>query len=244
MYQPFAYMAAAAGGLPDIYTTGLEQWFAPELATSVSEFLTDQSGNARDGSSGGTQWNWDGSNNYVYLSSANTTDNVLNTDYHPSSLDTVFTLQIWAYMEAGGPSAGELGLLHQLQNTGNSANTMNLRASGTILKSQQRQSSNVFLTLNSVWNAWHMFTYSYDVNEISSGVKQEFFLDDGTTSVTANTTIAVTNSTGFFVGGKFDNNVNNYWADLKVGSIKVYSTALTSTEVSTNYNAEKAHYGL
>ena len=88
-FIPFGYFLKvqnAGGGLPAIYTTNLEQWFAPEAASDLSGYVTDQSGNTRNGSVSNP-------NSYIsyestgaglnYTSQPLSPENVIDTAYLP-----------------------------------------------------------------------------------------------------------------------------------------------------------------
>lgn len=235
---PFGFLAGAAGGLPDILTTGLEQWFAPEVASSTSEFVIDQSGNARDGIVSGS-WGYDISPQLV----SNTNySNAIETGYHVD-LSGDFTVQIWAQifdMNAGG---FEAGLMHMLTNTGNSANALNFRFDRALdrLKYQLRASSgailnNVQYTGNE--ELWTMYTVTRN-NSTSTA-----YAYANTTLIGTGTGAMTSGQRDFYIAGLFDNNVNNYFTNVKIGSVKQYSVYHTSSDITTNFDAEKAYYGL
>jgi hypothetical protein len=93
-------------------------------------------------------------------------------------------------------------------------------------------------TLNYPINQWVMLTSTYD-----NGAYEFFFNDSSVASGTGfsgvNTTLA--GSTGLKVAA------SNYGAgnfNVNWGKLMIYNTKLSSTEVTTNFNATKADYGL
>lgn len=235
---PFGFLAPTAGGvLPNILTTGLQQWFAPEVATTTSQFVIDKSGNGRNGIVSGS-WGYDISPELV--SNTNYSKAIL-TDYHVD-LSTSFTIQVWAQI-TGVSSTGECGLMHMIPNTGDSTNSCNFRydpnASFGRLKYQLRGSSgtilnNVQYTGNETY--WTMYTITYNGTTAYAYANKTLIGSTGG--------VMTSGKDNFFIGGIFDNNVSNYFTNLKVGSVKQYNVYHDATDIATNFDAEKDYYGV
>ncbi len=244
MYQPFAFMASAGGGgLPDIYQgTNLEQWLAPEVAASTSDFETDQSGNGRDATIGGSEWLWNASN-YLEITSGTSTSNVVTTGYKPD-MSNAFTYQVWVWVVSTSGTSGDAdcGILHNLTG-GNSANSFSWRARRTTtFTTFMRAGGSAIFSYNDTggWGQWRMLTFT------SSGTGDyTLYWDDaqkhqnlGASSMSSG------QDTTMYLGGIFDGNTSNYFTAVKYGAYRVYTEELSSTNVQTNFDAEKAHYGL
>lgn len=241
--QPFGFLAGAAGGaLPDIYTTNLDQWFAPEAATTVDEWVVDQSGNGRDGTVGGTEWVWNG-DNYPEITSGTSTSNVITCNYKPD-MSGNFTIQVWVNVITTSGTVGDAdcGIVHNLTG-GNSTDSFSFRARRTTNLATFVRNSGGSVIFNTnytgFWSSWQLATYTYNTSTGS-------VLYWGTTqkATSANTGMSSGRDTTMYLAGIFDNNTSNYFTAVKYGSYKVYSETLGLTEITQNYNAEKAHYGL
>ncbi len=245
---PFSYLATPAGGLPDIYIgSNLDQWLAPEIATSTSEYLIDQSGNARNATLGGTEWVWNGGN-YLEITSGTSTSNVVNLGYKPD-MSNAFSYQVWVYVEdttgEAGPGDNDCGILHNLT-TGNSANSFSFRARSvdrTVTFMRAGGGAIFNNTQNGTWDNWICYTFTYLLDAGTSDCR----LYEGTNLVQetlGGPAMSSGQDTQMYLAGIFDGNTTNYFEKVRYGAYRVYSEELSSANITTNYNAEKAHYGL
>lgn len=243
---PFGFLAPSAGALPDIVTDSLEQWFAPEAASDMSEWVVDQSGNGRDGTVGGAEWSW-AEGDYAAITSGTSTSNVITTNYKPD-MSAEWTFQVWINVvtTSGVSGDADCGILHNLQDS-NSLNALTMRArrtdnfASTVFASSGGAGAvNMNVNLTGFWNSWQCATLTYD--PVTEGCKLYW----GTTLKATNGTKSMTSGKGttMWLAGLFDGNSSNYFTEVYYGAYRVYTKYLNSTEITQNYDAEKAHYGL
>ena len=82
-----------------------------------------------------------------------------------------------------------------------------------------------------VWTNVAANSFELFINGISQGSKSHSFA-------------SVKNTTSPLYIGSFNNGQFPQWMNGKVGITRLYSAALTSSEVLQNYNADKSKYGL
>ena len=248
--QPWGFLAGAgaAGVLPDIYSgSNLDQWLAPEIASSTTDYAIDQSGNTRNATVAGSEWIWN-TNGYLEIAAGTDTNNVVQLGYKPD-MSNAFSFQVWVYVEdtsgEAGPSDNDCGVLHNLT-TGASANSFSIRArSGDRTVTFMRASGGAIFnnTQSSSWDAWKCYTFTYLLDAGTSDCR----LYEGTTLIQESLggpAMSTGQDTQMYLAGIFDGNSGNYFEKVKYGAYRVYSEELSSANITTNYNAEKAHYGL
>ena len=247
LIQPYGFLGAAAAEaatLPNIYSgSNLEQWIAPEVSTSVSSFQTDYSGNGRDVSIGGGEWSWNG-DNYLEITAGTGTGNSVDTLYKPDmSGDFTFQVWVWVVSTSGISGDADVGILHNLQ-TGVSANSFSFRARRTTtFTTFMRPAGSAIFNYNDAggWGQWRMLTFT------GNGTTNDMTLywDDAVKHQNLATSgMSAGQDTQMYLAGIFDGNSSNYFTAVKYGAFRQYTEELTSTQVTTNFNAEKAHYGL
>ena len=232
---------AVSAALPSIYTTNLDQWFAPEAATTLSEYVTDQSGNARNGSIS----NPDSFLSYEstgvglnYTAQPLSPENVIDTDYLPN-YKSAFTVQIWvkfdilnqesvpAFVNNRTTSAVDNRLAWTINGTQHSF----IIYSGT--------SSTFNLTYTQALSTWKMMTFTTNGEN-----SHKLYADTTSVSSGSTTMTGTTDGDPLRIAGQFKGNTNRWIKDASIGSYKIYSEELSLANITTNYNAEKATYGL
>ena len=241
MFTPFAYQGtkAAGGGLPAIYTTNLQQWFAPEAASDLTTYVTDQSGNGRDGSVS----NPDSYLSYEatgvglnYALQPITPENVINTLYEPN-YKSAFTLQVWANITSTNSVPAFINNRKGSAVTDRFVWTLSGTNHSLIVYSGGSAAFN--LTYTSPSSTWHLLTYTSDGSSDHRLYANLSQVNSSTSGIGASLP-----GVALDIGGQFKGNSGRWITDASIGSYKIYSEELTITEITTNYNAEKALYGL
>jgi len=90
-------------------------------------------------------------------------------------------------------------------------------------------------------NTWYQIVYVF--TNVAANTFQTFV--NGVSIGTVNHSLAsILNTTTNLYIGSYNNGEYAQWFDGKIGITRLYSSALTSTEVLNNYNADKSKYGL
>ena len=90
-------------------------------------------------------------------------------------------------------------------------------------------------------NTW---THVVSVYKTVSTKTLEVFINGVSKDSESHTMSSVTNNTGaLYIGSTSSANSSNYWEG-RIGIVRLYNTALSSTDVLANYNGSKAIYGL
>lgn len=239
MFTPIGFFQAAGGGLPAIYTTNLEQWFAPEAASDLTGYVTDQSGNARNGSVSNP-------NSYIsyestgaglnYASQPLSPENVIDTQYLPN-YKGAFTLQIWANITSTNSVPAFVNNRTTSAVTDRVAWTLSGTAHSLIVYSGGSATFNLTYTQPS--STWKMLTFTTNGSN-----SHQLWVDTSVQDSSATSYSGATAGADLRIGGQFKANTGRWITDASVGSWKIYSEELSVTEITTNYNAEKATYGL
>ena len=238
LHHNLAY-GAAYSPLPSIYTTNLDQWFAPEAATSLSEYVVDQSGNSRDGSIG----NPDSFLSYEstgvglnYTAQPLSPENVIDTDYLPN-YKSAFSMQIWANITSTNSVPAFVNNRTDGTTTNRVAWTINGTAHSLIIYSGTSATFN--LTHTQTASTWNMLTFTTNGEN-----SHKLYVDTSEQTSSTSTLSGTTEGDTLRIGGQFKGNTARWITDASVGSWKVYREELSLANITTNYNAEKATYGL
>jgi hypothetical protein len=91
--------------------------------------------------------------------------------------------------------------------------------------------TNVWYQVVAVWTNVATNNFELFINGVSQGSKSHSFT-------------SVKNTTSPLYIGSFNNGAFAQWLNGKVGVVRLYSSALTSFQVTQNFNADKSKYGL
>ena len=72
----------------------------------------------------------------------------------------------------------------------------------------------------------------------------ELFINGVSIGSTSHSFSSIKNTTNPLYIGSFNNGQFSQWLNGKVGIVRLYNSALTSSQVSQNFNADKSKYGL
>lgn len=190
---------------------------------------TDLSGNSNTGTlTNGPSYSsansgsilFDGVNDYVTISSMSV---------------STFTYQAWVYSTPSN-SGGDYGYFHSAGSFGLAMSEGGVLWDGTVLGDLYYYNSSSAVDLNCVLpqNVW--VNIACVIDELSKVLK---IYINGSLQSTTNVTTTQTNITEF---GRFAGGVHYF--NGRKSNIAIYNRALSATEVTENYNALKARYGL
>lgn len=178
---------------------------------------------------------FDGANDYIQI--ADSTDLRANTT-------NVRTVQTWvkikSYVDAdgiwgkqyGAPSYDGYSLAIKTNNI------LRLQMNGGAVNGGYNSSNNAFTS-----NTWFLVTA---VVRFGGNTNQSLvYVNDNTTPVVSanNAETSIPNINAPFIFGR-DVQEGTDYADIDVGALYVYDTALSTTQIAQNYNATKSRYGL
>jgi hypothetical protein len=92
-------------------------------------------------------------------------------------------------------------------------------------------SINTWYQVVAVWTNLATNTFELFINGVSQGSKAHSFT-------------SIRNTTNPLYIGSFNNGQFAQWLNGKIGIVRIYNSALTSSQVTQNYNANKSKYGL
>ena len=187
-------------------------------------------------SSGGGYLTFNGSNQYLGLNTS------LNSKLSPVNTSTIISIFLWVYPMNNGVIVSELG--STTPNTGWHDSQINMVA-GTLRFSVWSNGTGFASTISTPLNAWYYAGFTYNGTNLVGYV-------NGVSAVTSGTISRQTpynnNSGGglyYAVAAADSTNLGNGSAsNMRFGGMQMYNTALNSTDVLQNYNAQKSRFGL
>jgi hypothetical protein len=187
-------------------------------------------------SSGGGYLTFNGSNQYFV------TNTSLNSKLSPVNTSTVISIFLWVYPMDNGVIVQELG-----QTTPNSAwhDSQIEMVSGTLRFSVWQNQPGFASTIATPLNNWYYIGFTYNGTNLVGYVN----------GVSAVTTGTISRQTPYNNGGNLPlhyavaaadgtNLGDGTASNMRFGGMHIYNTALSSTNVLANYNAQKSRFGL
>jgi len=233
---------------PTIITSGLILNYDISNSSSYSgsgATITDLQGNSSATtansptytSSGGGYLTFNGSNQYFV------TNTSLNSKLSPANTSNVLSIFVWVYPMDNGVIVAELG-----QATTNALwhDSQIEMVSGTIKFSVWSGSvQNLSSSISTPLNNWYYVGFTYDGTNLRGYVNGSLAVTSGTISrqtpynngsgVGLHYSVASIDSTSLGDGT---------YANMRFGGMQIYNTALTGSNVLTNFNATKSRFGL
>lgn len=162
------------------------------------------------------------------------------TSYTLSSSSDDYTLEAWIYVETSSGTTTNADSI--IGSSGSYGVGMQVAINGSVprINFGARNTSN-FYGNNFTYNSWKHVVWSHD-----TGVGSTVYMNGSQdiTSTGSSYQISGTSSDWGTIGiGYSSPRVTGYF-DGKMGPIRMYNRAITSTEVAKNFNASKARYGL
>lgn len=178
----------------------------------------------------------------------NGTSSMINTNrqyiddgaYSLSSTTDDYTLEAWIYVETSQGTTTNADSI--IGSQGSYGVGMQVGINGTVprINHGARSTSN-FYSSNLTYNSWYHIVWSHDTG-VGSTVYHNGVSD--TTSSGSSYQISSTSANwGNMTIGNSSNRVSGYY-DGKMGPIRMYNRAITSEEVTRNFNASRAKFGV
>jgi hypothetical protein len=220
---------------PAIVTSGLQVFWDPANTASypgsgTSVFNITPGGSTHTGTlQDGISFTSSGSASYFTGDGVN--DDILNTSYSGAT-SGVGTLSVWLY-----PTSPINTGLNYYAAVGSPTGTGEARAiaansSGWYFISNGSSPQDQLIA-SQTFNTWQQ------ISIVFNGTSVKFYIN--TTEYSYTKTINTPSSSRIRIGEALWNNEN---APARIGSVAVYNTALSSSDITTNFNALKGRYGL
>lgn len=226
-----------------VVTNGLVLYFDPSNTASYpgsGTTITDLSGNGLNGTMSNlsftsSYFTYNGTNSQISIS-----DNAL---LEPGSGD--WTMEVWVNQNATGndvvlgkfdPGGLSQDVSYSIRTTSSTYYAQLGSGSGSGSTLFQNSTNHV-----GTLNTWYQIVYVF--TNVAANTLQTFV--NGTSIGSVNHSLAglLNTSTNLYIGS-YNNGEYAQWFDGKIGITRLYNRALTSAEVSENYNADKSKYGL
>ena len=177
---------------------------------------------------------FNGTNQYLV------TQTNLNTKLSPANTSTVISVFVWVYMTDNGVIVSELG-----QTTINTSwhDSQIERVAGTVRFSVWSNVPGFASSITTNTNTWYYIGFTYDGSTLTGYVNGS---SAGSAAYTRATPfngcglglyygLAVIDSTSLGDGT---------YANCRIGAFHVYNTAISTTQVLSNFNAQRSRYGV
>jgi len=225
----------------DFVTTNLKLYFNPDsyLSYPVSgTTITDLTGNSLNGTLSNITFNkpyftFNGSSSQITI-----TDNAL---LEPGSGD--WTMEVWINVSN---STGSRVVLGKIASGGNSSDISyairilngNIRADFNSGAVSAVSTANYALTLNT----WYQFTYVF--NNVSNNDIITYVNGQYSSTITHSYTSLQNTSTNLHLGSYNGGAAFQQWFSGQMGIVRIYSSALSASDVSKNFEANRDIYGI
>lgn len=166
-----------------------------------------------------------------------------NVGLEPQSGD--FTIEVWVNQSVAGNDVvlGKFNAGGLTQNVGYS-----IRTTGSVFYAQYGSGSGSGSTLfqnstnhTATIGTWYQLVYVF--TNIASNTFETFVNGTSIGSVNHSLASILNTSTNLYIGS-YNNGEYAQWYDGKIGIVRMYNKALTSSEVLGNFNVDKSKYGL
>ena len=145
-----------------------------------------------------------------------------------------FTIEAWVYVTS---VSGFRGIISKT-NAGGGQTSYRIFINGTNVSSTMGDNA-----VNSTSYSLSNNTWSHVVYVFTNGSSLETFINGDSVNSISCGTITVPNSTApLYIGG--ETSAGSRWFNGRIGIVRLYNIALSSTDVLANYNGSKAIYGL
>jgi hypothetical protein len=200
--------------------------------------INDLSGNGLNGTMSNISFT---SPYFSYNGSSSQVSVADNSLLEPGSGD--WTMEVWVNQTTSGNDV----VLGKFDNGGVSADvSYSIRTTGTAYFAQMGSGSGSGSTLfvnstsyTGTLDTWYQLVYVF--TNVAANTLQTFVNGSSIGTVSHSLASILETSTNLYIGS-YNNGEYPQWFDGKVGIVRLYSSALTSSEVLQNYNADKSKY--
>jgi len=226
----------------NITTDGLVLYYDPSSASSYpgsGTTITDLSGNSRNGTMSNISFT---SPYFSYNGTSSQISIADNAALEPGSGD--WTMEVWVNQSVSGNDV----VLGKFDPGGSSQDvSYSIRTTGTTYYAQigsgSGSGSTLFVNSTSYTgtiNTWYQIVYVFKNGATKT---LETFVNGSTIGIVNHNLASILNTPSNLYIGSYNNGEYSQWFDGKIGITRLYNTALTSSQVLQNYNADKSKYG-
>jgi hypothetical protein len=227
----------------NITTDGLVLYYDPSSTSSYpgsGTTITDLSGNGRNGTMSNISFT---SPYFAYNGSSSQVSIADNALLEPGSGS--WTMEIWVNQSTSGndvvlgkfdPGGLTIDVSYSIRTTGTAYYAQIGSGSGS--------GSTLFVNSTSYTgtiNTWYQIVYVFKNGATKT---LETFVNGSTIGTVSHGLASILNTPSNLYIGSYNNGEYSQWFDGKIGITRLYNTALTSSQVLQNYNADKSKYGL
>ena len=228
---------------PDPVSSNLVLYYDPSNSSSYSgsgTTINDLSGNGLNGTMSNISFT---SPYFSYNGSSSQVSVADNSLLEPGGGD--WTMEVWANQSASGNDV----VLGKFDDGGLAADvSYSIRTTGTTYYAQMGSGSGSGSTLyvNSTNYTGTIGSWSQIVYVFKNGATKtlQTFVNGSSIGTVNHSLASILNTSNNLYIGSYNNGEYPQWFDGKVGITRLYSAALTSSEVLQNFNADRAKYGL
>lgn len=226
--------------LPNIVTSNLVLWYDPNFATSYSgsgSTITNLANTSLSGTMSNITYtspyfSYNGTNSQISIA-----DNAL---LEPGSGN--WTMEAWVYLSNN--SGGKV-ILGKFDNGGAAADvSYSMRISNSNVFAQMGDGTGAFINSTSYTLTLNTWTHVIYVWKNGSTKTLETYINGSSIGSLNHNLNSLLNSTNPLYIGSYNNGEYSQWMNGRIGITRLYNTALTSSQVSQNYNSSKSIYGL
>jgi hypothetical protein len=183
-------------------------------------------------STGGGYLTFNGSTQYLGTNTA------LGSKLNPANTSTVISVFVWAYPMDNGVIVSELG--QTTPNTGWHDSQIEMVAGTLKFSVWSGAVQNLPSTISTPLNAWYYMGFAYNGTTLTGYV-------NGVSAVTSGTIARATPGAALYYAIAAADGTSlgdGTYANMRFGGMQVYNTALSTSDVLQNYNAQKSRFGL
>ena len=262
LFNSASYLYFNGNAATNAYLNGINVWTATIVTSSsdiitdnlfmkldasnyVSGLWTDETSNGNNATINGATWlSTDGG--IFDLDGVNDNIQIPHKSQFSLSTTTQKTIQVWVKIDALPGSNLQIPVFGKLSNSfafdgywgGLFSNTGNTRivTNGTGIQRITTSTTNPISI-----NNWYLFTFISQITSTANTTK--LYINTTEISSTAHGTDGYSEANPLYLG-YIGAGVSSAYLNGKIGACYFYTKGLTSEEISTNYNATKARYGL
>ena len=177
---------------------------------------------------------FNGTNQYLV------TQTNLNSKLSPANTSTIISVFVWVYMSDNGVIVSELG-----QTTINAGwhDSQIERVAGTVKFSVWQNGTGFASSIPTSTNTWYYIGFTYDGSTLTG------YVNGASAGSAAYTRTTPFNGSGlglYYGLAAIDGTSlgDGTYANCRLGAFHVYNTALSTTQVLSNFNAQRSRYGV